>query len=329
MVGALNPSVPYAHLAVHGEQGSGKSSLLRLLRAFVDPAKAEENTDPRSIDDFMVTCLNNHIVSYDNLSGLSDWFSDALCRISTGAGLTKRMLYSDFDEVVIEAARPAILNGMVSVVHRPDLLERTILLELPRIESVRRLPERYFERQLAQVAPQVFGALLDVIVTALGRVDTVQLPTLPRMADFVLWVEAAAPALGWAEGEFLAAYEANTRTKEEQVLEADEVAETLLAWAQVKLPTVTSEHAITLKQLLTELSALRLAGNDPRLLASIAPSTRLPAEWPDSGRALMFRLARAQPLLRQWGLEYSRGERKRYGQLYVFTRSQANAEESA
>lgn len=321
IVGALNPKGPYAHFAISGEQGSGKSSLLRLLRAFVDPAKAEENTEPRNVDDFMVTCLNNHIVSYDNLSSLSDWLSDALCRLSTGAGLTKRMLYSDFDEVVIEAARPAILNGIVPMVTRPDLLERTMMLELPRIPPERRLPERHFEQALAEVAPRIFGAFLDAVVVALQRLPSVQLPTLPRMADFVLWVEAAAPALGWETGAFLAVFEGNEEAKEEAVLEADEVAETILAWAGYKLPTDGAILDTTMKQLLSELSALRLAGNDPTHLATIPRNAKLPPEWPEYPRGLLSRLARARPMLRKRGIEYERSVRLKQGQMYQFRRN--------
>ena len=59
IIGALNPRGPYAHLAISGEQGSGKSSLLRLLRAFVDPAKAEENTEPRTVYDWLGLDLIN------------------------------------------------------------------------------------------------------------------------------------------------------------------------------------------------------------------------------------------------------------------------------
>lgn len=320
MVGALHPKGPYAHLAVSGEQGSGKSSLLRLLRAFIDPAKAEENTDPRNMDDFMVTALNNHIVSYDNLSTITDWFSDALCRLSTGSGLTKRMLYSDFDEVVIEAARPVILNGIMPIVHRPDLLERTITIELPRIVANERMPERHFEQQVAALAPRVFGALLECGVTALQRIDQVRLPHLPRMADFVLWIEAAAPALGWEAGAFSAAFERNIQLKEEQVLEADEVAETMIAWVLYKLPQAETEYAVTLKHLLTELGALRLAGNDPTQLPNVPVTSRLGSDWPDHARGLLARLSRARPLLRKWGIDIERGPRHKQGQLYVIRR---------
>jgi energy-coupling factor transporter ATP-binding protein EcfA2 len=327
LIGTLNPRGPYAHLFLLGEQGSGKSSLLRLLRTFVDPAYAAENAEPKTVDDLMVTAVNSHILSYDNLSGINSDFTDWLCRLSTGAGLIRRKLYSDETEVVLKAARPVILNGIVPVVTRPDLLERTILVELPRIDSAQRMSERRFTGDLAPIIPGVVGALLDAVVVALQRLDTVYLPHLPRMADFTLWVEAAAPALGWEAGAFVAAYKANTATKEEQILEGDEVAETMLAWARYKLPPVGHEHSMTMKQLLAELTALRMAGNDPTHIARVSPTTRTPPEWPDSARALQIRLASAKPLLRQLGVDYDRGARKEHGQLYNIRRIARQEEE--
>lgn len=320
LIGTLNPRGPYAHLFLLGEQGSGKSSLLRVLRTFVDPAYAAENAEPKTVDDLMVTAVNSHILSYDNLSGINSDFTDWLCRLSTGAGLIRRKLYSDETEVVLKAARPVILNGIVPVVTRPDLLERTMVVELPRIDSAQRMSERRFTGDLAPIIPAVVGALLDAVVVALQRLDTVYLPHLPRMADFTLWVEAAAPALGWEPGAFVAAYKANTATKEEQILEGDEVAETMLAWARYKLPPVGHEHSMTMKQLLAELTALRMAGNDPTHIARVSPTTRTPPEWPDSARALQVRLASAKPLLRQLGVEFDRGARKEHGQLYNIRR---------
>ena len=46
---------------------------------------------------------------------------------------------------------------------------------------------------------------------ASGTSTATNLPLLPRMADFALWATAAEPALGFAAGQFMAAYQANRR----------------------------------------------------------------------------------------------------------------------
>ena len=49
----------------------------------------------------------------------------------------------------------------------------------------------------------ILGALLDAGVVALQRLPTVELDSLPRMADFALCATAAERAVGWEPGTFL------------------------------------------------------------------------------------------------------------------------------
>jgi len=46
LLAALRPCGPYPVLNLHGEQGSTKSTLARLLRALVDPNKAPLRAEP-------------------------------------------------------------------------------------------------------------------------------------------------------------------------------------------------------------------------------------------------------------------------------------------
>ncbi len=43
-----------------------------------------------------------------------------------GGGFAVRQLYSDQDEVLFDAARPVILNGIEDIVRRPDLADRAV-----------------------------------------------------------------------------------------------------------------------------------------------------------------------------------------------------------
>jgi hypothetical protein len=146
-------------------------------------------------------------MAYDNLSHLTPDQSDDLCRVATGGGLGKRKLYSDDDEVTFYAKRPLILNGINEIATRGDLLSRSIVLTLPRLASP--ADERSLKAAFEAARPGILGALLDATATALRRWPTTTLDNPPRMADFARWVEAAAPALGWQQGEFLRAYAAN------------------------------------------------------------------------------------------------------------------------
>jgi hypothetical protein len=54
---------------------------------------------------------------------LPAWISDTLCRLATGGGFAVRQLYTDQNEVLFDAARPVILNGVEDIVTRPDLAD--------------------------------------------------------------------------------------------------------------------------------------------------------------------------------------------------------------
>ena len=51
--------------------------------------------------------------------------------LASGGGFAIRQLYTDQDEVLFDAARPIILNGIEDVVTRPDLADRGLFLTLP------------------------------------------------------------------------------------------------------------------------------------------------------------------------------------------------------
>jgi hypothetical protein len=112
LVAALRPTGPYPILVLQGEQGSAKSTMGKLLRRLLDPVVAPVRTPPRSDRDLLIAAVNSWVIAYDNLSGIQHWLSDALCRLATGGGFSTRELYTDSDEVIFDAMRPVILNGI-------------------------------------------------------------------------------------------------------------------------------------------------------------------------------------------------------------------------
>ncbi len=157
----------------------------------------------------MIAGQNAWLLSFDNLSSLQPWQSDALCRVATGGGYSTRELYSNDEERIIEVCRPVSINGIGDIATRSDLLERSVLVKLPVIPPSKRLAEGEFWRLVEAAQPRVLGALLDGVVRALANENAVRLATLPRMADFARWSAAAAPAFGWTADQFLEAYAGN------------------------------------------------------------------------------------------------------------------------
>jgi hypothetical protein len=56
----------------------------------------------------MIAANNDHLLSFDNLSGLPAWLCDALCAV--------RQLYTDDEEVL--SSRPTLLKGSRTLVGR-------------------------------------------------------------------------------------------------------------------------------------------------------------------------------------------------------------------
>ena len=132
---------PYPVIVLSGEQGSAKSTFSAILRALLDPNTAPLRALPREDRDLFIAASNGHVLAFDNVSGLPAWISDTLCRLATGGGFAVRQLYTDQDEVLFDAARPVILNGIEDIVTRPDLADRAVFLTLEPIPEERRRPE--------------------------------------------------------------------------------------------------------------------------------------------------------------------------------------------
>jgi hypothetical protein len=284
LLAALQRGAPYPLLVIAGEQGSAKTVLTKILRALIDPNAAPTRAPPREERDLMIAANNGHILAFDNLSGLPSWLSDALCRLTSGGSFALRQLYTDCDEVLFQAARPAILNGIEDIVCRSDLADRAIFLALEPIADEHRRTERQLWREFEAVRPRILGALLDAAAHGLRRLSRVRLECSPRMADFALWATACETAL-WPPGTFLRVYDANRRAAIEGVIEADPVA----AFVR-EIMASRSTWAGTASDLLRA----RAAGED------VPDKT---AGWPRNPRGLAGRLRRCQTFLRTVGID--------------------------
>jgi hypothetical protein len=285
LLAALRPSGPYPVLCLHGEQGSAKSTTAKVLRALIDPSGAPLRSEPKEPRDLMIAASNSAVVAYDNLSHVPAWLSDALCRLSTGGGFSTRELYTDAEETIFDAVRPVILTGIEELATRSDLLDRTLLVTLPRISEDRRRPESEFWAEFNEVAPSILGALLTAVSCAMRNLSAVKLSRLPRMADFALWVTAGEQALGLAEGAFMAAYQGNRQGANDLALEASPVGKVVLDFL-----AKTSAWSGTASELLSELEKLA----DDK-------TTRLKG-WPQTPRALSGIIKRLAPNLRAVGI---------------------------
>ena len=190
LISSMDESIPHPIPAVNGEQGSGKTSFCQKLSALIDPSPVPVQSPPKDVGALQEIAAGAYVISLDNLSRYSDSLSDGLCRLVSGDGVVRRKLYEDKDHVIFKFKRVVILNGINLTEMRDDLADRVIPLHLPTISSEQRKSDSGLEAQWVEIFPQVFGALLELCCQVLRTLPTVNLKSMPRMADFARYLAA-------------------------------------------------------------------------------------------------------------------------------------------
>jgi hypothetical protein len=289
----FRPTGPYPVLGLHGEQGAAKSTAMRVLRRLIDPRNTMDRSAPRDERDLAIHAKHNRVIALDNVSGLPDWFSDALARLATGSGFATRTLWENDQEFSFSAARPVMLNGIGEVITRSDLLDRAVLVSLEPIADEARRLEADFWLDFEAERPRILGAILEAVSCAIAREPMVKMDSWPRMADFARWVTAAEPALGWPDASFLAAYYANRGAAHEMAVDSDPV-------------------AIAVRDLMVGIDE-PWEGRPTDLLEKLASvageSVSKRKDWPSAANSLSNRLERLAPNLRALGITVERARK--------------------
>nr|VFJ55985.1 MAG: hypothetical protein BECKFW1821B_GA0114236_102515 [Candidatus Kentron sp. FW] len=297
ILAVLRDHGPYPALVLSGEQGSAKSTFSRILRSLADPNLAPLRSLPRKDQDLFIAANNAHVLNFDNVSTLQPWLSDMLCQLSTGGGFAVRKLYTDQDEMIFNASRPIILNGIEEFVTRSDLADRAIFLTLEPILDERRQPEKELWERFEVEKPGILGVLLDAVSHGIKHLPDTRLESSPRMADFAKWGAACEGAL-WEKGTFLAAYTDNRNEAVDTVIETDPVASAIRSMMEGE-----TEWRGTATELLQAIK------EKPGAMGYRA------GDWPPSPKALSGKVSRVTPSLRKVGIHISRKkeghERKR------------------
>jgi hypothetical protein len=295
LLAAMRGQGPYPLMVIEGEQGTAKSSLARILRLLVDPNSAPLRALPREERDLFIAASNSHVIVLDNISTLSGWISDTLCRLSTGGGFAVRKLYSDDDESLFDAERPAILTGIEDMVTRTDLADRSIVVNLEPIKDDRRMTEGDLWAAFEEQQPLILGALCDALAHGLKALPDIRLDRLPRMADFARFAAACEGAL-WPQGTFMAAYAENRAEAIEVLVDNDVFASAIRTFMASR--TIWEGRPSELFEVLS---------------ADVPDNVRKSKAWPGAPHIATGRLKRLASFLRQIGIdiEFDRSKKAR------------------
>ncbi|BBB23862.1 conserved hypothetical protein [Isorropodon fossajaponicum endosymbiont JTNG4] len=193
-------------LIFQGPTGCGKTTASKMLREIIDPNSADLLSKPKT-EDMRVIGVRNHVLAFDNLSGIHSNYSDALCKISTGDNQTIRRLHTTNDEFTISIKKPILLNGIDEITSRNDLLSRSIRIELKKIKLFK--PESQVWADFIKDVPSILSALLDGTSCALANHNKIRIKEITRMGDFCRWSTAAGKAFSWEKDIFINQYKRN------------------------------------------------------------------------------------------------------------------------
>ena len=292
VVSLFVPDIAHPISIIHGPQGAAKTTFLRCLRRMVDPSVTETLSLPSKLPELVQQLAHHWMPVFDNISKLPEWLSDDLCRACTGAGVSKRELYTDDDDIIYSFRRCVALNGINIVAQKADLLDRSLLFGLKAIQESARKPEADFWNDYEDALPYLLGAVFDVLSYALGIKDTIAHDRLPRMADFAIWGSAISQALGFDPQSFPADYRENMNLRNQEILVSSPVAVVVTKFMEDR-----SEWEGTATKLLSELN--KIAGT-----IHVRTDDRL---WPKAANILSQRLNEIVPNLASAGLEVDTG----------------------
>ena len=218
------PDIPHPILIVHGGKGSTKSMFQTLLKEIVDPAKPSLLTIHDYKSEFIQQVAHNYLAAYDNLKYNPKWLSDEACKTITGIGQTKRALYTIDENKIFEYKHCLMFNGINVAFSESDVIDRSILIELPGIKEENRRTENEIMEDFHRLRPKILKQIFDILAKAITMKNGIKLKRKPRMADFVIWGEPISIAMGHKENEFFDAYYNNIKLQNSEVIDSNPVA---------------------------------------------------------------------------------------------------------
>lgn len=301
-IASLRPQSPYPILAINGEAGAGKSFISKLIRATIDPREELLTDRPKEGQDIAIACGHQHVVAYDNLEEPSADMANVMCRVATGASVEVRKLYSDDDLSVLPVRNPLLVNGIGDLSTRPDLLSRTLPIQLGK--RVDRFSETELFERFEELHPRLFGALVFAMSRAMSGWRSVRgIPDEIRMREPCQWAIAAETVLGFEPGTMLSVY-AEALVYGASVASDNPVLIAVVEFMKGQNPDHRGVKTWdgTIGDLLDRLNA----GRVPTAGAPWAKTPPAPAGWPKAGNKLSEELVRLAGALRAAGVTHEK-----------------------
>ena len=193
--------ISHSLLILTGEKGSSKSTTMRKLEKLIDPKRSDLCGIPKGTDGLELRLANTYFVCLDNLSSINRNISDTIARAVTGGSVTKRALYHNTKEVVLNIKSMIAINGVSVVARESDLLDRSLILELNRISAKKIKSEQELWEEFEQDRPKILGCIFRILSEALYDDKPITVKEKIRLADFHIACIKVGRVLGMTDEE--------------------------------------------------------------------------------------------------------------------------------
>ena len=203
------PHISVPLLVLNGGHGTAKSTAAKMIMDLVDPSTVDVTTMPKDEQGLTALLAGKYIVGLDNIGKLSRKESDKLCIACTGGNDPQRQYYTNADLLSVPLKCNIILNGIGTLVTRPDLAERSNVIYFNRLKK--RMTDSQVWEQFNAKKPKLLGSIFNTIRLGLPMVSTVLegYTDLPRMAEFSTYGAAFIKAMGLDPIQFVKDYTAS------------------------------------------------------------------------------------------------------------------------
>jgi hypothetical protein len=275
-----------------GEHGSNKSTLSRTVKSIIDPSGENNSSMPKNPSDLVLHMFHRYLVNFDNVSGFKLEISDILCRAITGDGQSKRQLYTDQDEVILNYRRKIIINGIAPTLEFMDYRDRSIFYETLPMKDYERLTEEEYNNKFNELLPFVLGKIFEILQKMLNLYNSVkeEIKGPGRMADFTVMGECISRGLGYEPFSFSTSYKERTQISTLDIIESN-----LIVPLIEKLMTSCEKYEKPVSEFLKEIK--QIAAQEGMDIDSRG------VQFPRQPNKVRQHLQRLKPMIRELGYE--------------------------
>lgn len=260
LVTCLIPEFARCMLVLHGSRGSAKSTTLKILRDLIDPAKPDLVRLPDKDNDLQIFLEKNFFCCFDNVSTITKQVSDSLAMMITGGGTISRKLFTDNEIVTTNLKAGIALNGINLAIREPDLLERSLIIETKRLESVK--SEEMVLYEFRSYKDTILGGLFALLGETFMNISDE--PSTFRMASYYRYMRASAKVLGISSADFKAMFERNVNRQNEAAIEGSPLALVVVDYMTDKVMAVEERSSELFKQLSERAKEIGVEKSMPR-----------------------------------------------------------------